>query len=88
MPRKDGGRELASIEDSVNASIKRLEDYIRKSGGRLISATRNSTDNTWTNKPKINRKQKWEEKQLYGRFKRRISNISRENMYVGMKRKP
>ena len=26
----------------------------------------------------ITRKQKWEEKQLYGRFKRRINNISRD----------
>ena len=28
VSRKEGGRELASIEDSVDASIQRLEDYI------------------------------------------------------------
>ena len=30
MPRKEGGRGLTSIEDSVDASIQRLEDYIEK----------------------------------------------------------
>ena len=30
VPRKEGGRGLASIEDSVDASIQRLEDYIEK----------------------------------------------------------
>ena len=33
--RIDRGRGLTSIEDSVDASIQRLEDYIRKHGGRL-----------------------------------------------------
>ena len=30
VSRKEGGRGLASIEDSVDASIQRLEDYIGK----------------------------------------------------------
>ena len=32
--RKEGGRRLASIEDTVNASIQRLEDYIEKTRTR------------------------------------------------------
>ena len=59
-----------SIEDSVNAPIQQLEDYIEKCRGRLITATRNYTDNIKFNKTERTRKQKWEEKQLYGRFKR------------------
>ena len=58
---RKGGKGLASIEDSVDASIQRLEDYIEKHGG-LITATRNDTDNTKTNRMTITRKQKWEEK--------------------------
>ena len=50
---------------------------MEKHGG-LITATRNDTDNTKTIRMTIIRKQKWEEKQLYGRFKRLISNISHE----------
>ena len=48
VPRKEGGRGLTSIEDSVDASIQRLEDYIQKHEGGLITATRNDTDKGWT----------------------------------------
>ena len=64
------GRRLASIKDSVDASIRRLEDFIGKHERGLITAIRNNTDNTIDNRKTITRKQKWEEKQLYGRFKR------------------
>ena len=62
MSRKEGGRRLASIEDSVDASIQRLENYIEKCGERLIIATRYKPDNTRNNRTVINRKQKWKEK--------------------------
>ena len=52
-----------------------LEDYIRKCGGRLIAATRNNTNDTSTRGTIITRKQKWEEKQPYGRFKQLTSDI-------------
>ena len=48
VSRKEGGRGLASIEDSVDALIQRLEDYIEKHERGLITATRNDTDNTMT----------------------------------------
>ena len=80
MSRKEGGRGLAST------SIQRLEDYIQKRGGRLMTASRNNTDNTRTNRKTITKKQKWEEKQLYGHFKRLISNTG-ENMDVAKKKK-
>ena len=63
VSRKDGGRGLASIEVSVDASI-RLEDYIDKHEEGLITAITNDTDNTMDNRMTITRKQKWEEKQL------------------------
>ena len=46
ISRKEGGRGLASIEDSVDASIQRLEDYIEKHEQGLITAIRNDTYNT------------------------------------------
>ena len=58
VSRKEGGRGLASIEDSVDASIQRLEDYIQKQDGALITAIRNDTDNTMDNRMTITRKQK------------------------------
>ena len=77
VSRKKGGRGLANIEDSVDASIQRLDDCIEKYGGQ-ITAIKNDTDNTMTKRMTITRKQKWEEKLLYGRFKRLINNISHE----------
>ena len=70
VSRKKGGRGLVSIDDSVHASIQRLEDYIEKHERGLITAIRNDTDNTIHDRMTITRKQKWEEKQPYGRFKR------------------
>ncbi len=74
VSRKEGGGGLANIEDSVDASIQRLEENIEKQKGPLAAATRNDTDNTMTNRMTITRKQKWEEKQFYGRFKRIIND--------------
>ena len=51
-------RWLASIEDSVDASIQQVEDYIEKHEGGLITTTRNDTNNTKTNRMTITRKQK------------------------------
>ena len=82
VSRKEGGRGLTSIEDSVDASIQRLKDYIEKRGGRLITAIRNNTNNTKTSKPEITRKHKWEEKQLYGCFKRLTRDISHEKTWM------
>ena len=56
--------------------MHRPEDYIEKHEGGLITATRNDTDNTMANRMTIIRKPKWEEKQLYGRLKWLINNIS------------
>ena len=45
VSRKEGGRGLASIKHSVDASMG-LEQYIQKHDGGLITVTRNDTDNT------------------------------------------
>ena len=82
VARKEGRRELSSLEESVDASIQRLQNYIQTRGGRLITAARNDTDNTRGNRTTITRQQKWEEKQFYGSFKRLISNISPEKTWT------
>ena len=84
---KEGGRGLASIEDNVDASIQRLEDYIEKHERGLITAIRNDTDNTMDNRMTITRKQKWEGKQLYGRFKRLIKTISHEKTWTWLRKR-
>ena len=64
VSRKEGGRGLASIEDTVDESIQRLEDYIEKYERGLIRTIRVETDNTINERMTTTRKQKWEGKQL------------------------
>ena len=78
VSRKEGGRGLLSMENSVDALIQQLEDYKEKSGGRLITATRNNNNDARISRKIITIKQKLEEKQLYGRFKTITSDISQE----------
>ena len=82
VSRKEGKRRLTSNEDNVDVSI---EDYVEKCCGRLVTATRNNTD-TKINRTEIIRKQKWEEKQVYGCFKRLTIDISQEKTLTWLKK--
>ena len=84
VSKKEGGRGLASIEDSVDASIQWVDDIEKHEGG-LITTTKNDPDNTKTKKMATTR-QKWEQKPLYGRFKRLISNISHEKTWTWLRK--
>ena len=85
VSRRIGGRGLASMEDSVDASI-RLESYIEMIGGRQIAATRNNTNDTRTSWTTITKKQRREEKQLYGCFKLLTGDISHENTWTWLEK--
>ena len=47
--RKERRRGPASIEDSVDPLIQRLEDYIEKQEGGLITTIKKDTDKTMDN---------------------------------------
>ena len=83
--REECGKGLTSIEDCFDASIQRLEDYIQKHDGGLITAIRNDTDNKIDNRMTLTRK-KWEGKQLDGRFKRQINNISHDKTLTWLRK--
>ena len=86
VSRKEGGRGLAGIEDSENRSRQRIEDNTEKRGGRLITATRNNTNNTRTSRTTIVRKQRWELKQLYERFKRQTVDILHQKTLMWLRK--
>ena len=86
VSRKDGRRRFTSIEDSVDISMQQLEDYIEKHERGLIITFRNDTDNTIDDRMTKTRKQKWEEKQLYGQFKRLINNISHQKTWTWLRK--
>ena len=58
ISRKEGVRGLTSIEDSVDASIRRRKDHTEKHEEGPITAIRNDTDNTGANKMTLTSKQK------------------------------
>ena len=82
VSRKEGGRGLPIIEDTVDASIQRLEDYIEKHEWGLITAIKTDTDNTIDDRMTTTCKQKLEKKQFYVRFKRLINNISHQKTWT------
>ena len=59
---------------------------MQKHDGGLITAIRNDTDNTMDSKMALTRKQKWEGKQIYGRFKRLINNMSHEKTWIWLRK--
>ena len=83
---REGGRGIASVKDIVDTSIRRLVDYIEKSKETFTIVTRNDTNSTMLNRTIISRKQKWEEKQLYGYFKRQTGEISHEKTWTWLRR--
>ena len=85
--RKDGGRELDSIQDYVDATIWGHEEYIKKSKKkRLIAATRDRNRNVRSNRKTKTRKQKWEEKQLYRYFKRQAREVAHKKIWTWLKK--
>ena len=66
VSREEGRRGLASIEDSVDASIQRLENYMQKHDGGLITTIRNDTDNTTSNRMTITRNKKGKKNNFMG----------------------
>ena len=83
--RKEGGRGRASIEESVDASIQRLEDYEEKHERGLIAAIRNDADSMIEHRMATAREKKWDKKQLYVLFKRLI-NISHEKTWTWLRK--
>ena len=57
VSRKKGWRGLASIKDTVDASIQRLEDYIENHERGLNTDIRNDTDSTIDDRMTTTRKQ-------------------------------
>ena len=82
---KEEEEDFASIQNSVEASIQRLEDHINKREGRLITAIRNNRDKTDINRART-RRQKCEEKQLYGYFKRQTNEISHKKTWTWLRK--
>ena len=67
---KKGGRRLANNEYCVDGSIQGLENYKKNDKGKLIVAPIISSGNIRKDRKIKTKKDKLNEKQLYGYFKR------------------
>ena len=81
VSRKRGEEDLPALKTALTHRYNK--GYIEGKG--LITASRNINDNTKPNRTIITRKT-WEEKQLYVRFKRLISDISLEETWTWLKK--
>ena len=59
VSRKEGGKRPASIENSVDTSMQKLEDNLQKHDGGLMTAIRNDTDYTMDKRITITKKKGW-----------------------------
>ena len=82
MLGKEGERGLVRLEDSVDSSLRGLEDNIKKRKGLNTTAS-NSIDNIRTNGTTITRKQKWKE----NGFKWQICKISRKKTWMWLRKR-
>ena len=76
-------KDLLTLKTTLEHRYNDSRTTDKKNEGALITAIRISTDDTMT----IYRKQKWEEKSIYGRFKRLIINIPHEKPDVAKNKK-
>ena len=85
VSRKDGGRGLNIIEDSVGASIKTQRLYTKNTMEDSLQLSETILRTGWDNRMTITR-EKMGRKQLYGRLKRLIDNISHEKTWTWVRK--
>ena len=91
IPRKEGGRRLQEIEEAVKSTHIGLENYVKESRERLLTAAR-SVDidliepirKTTIEAKKQKKKERtisWEEKMLHGRFLRQTKEVGNRDSW-------
>lgn len=92
LPRKNGGRGLLNIEDTVEQAKVSLDNYVESSLEEFLVAARNVSDRGEVEDVKIfkerkkgERSRKWREKPLYGQFIRQTDEFSKEERWLWLK---
>ena len=80
VSRKEGERGLTSIENTIDASIQWVEEYIKKVQRKIYYRDQKQY--------KQRKHQRDKNKQLYGYFKRQTRILIRENLDMAKKEKP
>ena len=88
IPRKEGGRDLISIEDCVELAIRGLEVYVHGSEERLIQAARGekidgSEAASVLKRPKKEKRlEDWEEKVLHDQYLRQTKEVRSDQCWA------
>ena len=92
LPRKDGGRGLLGVQDTVNIAKVSLKRYVNNSTERLLSSLRIIEDDEVIEskadakkRKRTERKENWKEKTLHGQFLRQTDDIAGEDRWLWLK---
>ena len=83
---KKAGEDLPASKTALTHRYNDSKTTLEKTKKRLFTAIRKDSDNTMNNRKTTTRKQKWKEKQLYGRFKRLINDISHQKTWTWLRK--
>ena len=89
IPRKEGGRELMCVEDTVKLANIGLERYVKESKERLMVAARCDNENTdmetgneLMRRTQKERKIKWKGRMLHGQFLRHTEELADKDQWL------
>ena len=92
LPRKDGGRGLLGVEDTVHIATASLQRYVRKSTEKLLSSLATiegdeviEPDSDLKQQKRMERKESWKEKALHGQFLRQTDEIAGDARWLWLK---
>ena len=96
IPRGEGGRGLLNVEDTVNLAKLRLQEYVKMSDERLVSAARGADEATnweaaveskheFKKRTKHERQSNWKAKILHGQFIRQTEHLADEQQWLWVK---
>ena len=92
LPRKDGGRGLLGVEDTVNIAKVSLKRYVNNCTERLLSSLRITEEGEVIEseadvkkRKRMERKENWKEKTLHGQFLRQTDDIAGEDRWLWLK---
>ena len=89
IPRREGGRGLMSVEDTVNLATIGLKRYVKESKEKLLVAARGDTENEeleteneFKRKSRQERKANWKEKVMHGQFLRQTEDVTNRDQWL------
>ena len=90
IPRKEGGRGLMCVEDTVKKANIGLERYVKESKERLIVAARGDNENADIEignefkRTQQEWKTTWKEKMLHGQFLRHTEELAEKDQWLSL----